>query len=252
MASTAGHNAVEDFTALDLGSVALLLDVDGTLIDIGPSPFEVDVPASLCQSLERLLELTGGALALVSGRPIRDIDKLFAPLKLPAIGGHGAELRARGLEITSRAKPLPDKFRKQLTQAAGAAAGVVVEDKGYSVALHYRKAPQQERRLRALAQAALADLPGEAIEVLPGKAMFEIKRTGLNKGEAVHALMSQAPFAGRTPVFVGDDVTDETVFAVLPALAGKGYSVSLPYPGLAGIFATPEAVRETLRRLASH
>ena len=251
MAAASSHNTIEDFAALDFGSTALLLDVDGTLIDIGPSPFEVDVPASLVGSLERLIERTGGALALVSGRPIRDIDTLFAPLKLPAIGGHGAELRPHGRDIIPRADPLPDKLRKQLVRAAESDARVVVEDKGYSVALHFRKAPEQEQRLRTLIEAARAEFPAEATEILPGKAMFEIKRTGLGKGEAVRALMARPPFAGRTPVFVGDDITDESVFAVLPGLHGRGYSVGLQYPGLAGIFATPGEVRAALRRLAA-
>jgi trehalose 6-phosphate phosphatase len=251
MAGVAKHAAIEDFAALELASVALLLDVDGTLIDIGPSPFEVHVPDALCRSLARLLELTGGALALVSGRPIRDLDKLFSPLKLPAIGGHGAEMRVRAGEIIPGATPLPEKLRRQLVQAATQNSGVVVEDKGYSVALHYRKAPQQEARLRELIATARAAFPGEAVEVLPGKAMVEVKRPGISKGEAVRALMRHAPFAGRMPVFIGDDVTDESVFALLPGLNGKGYSVGRHFDGLAGIFATPDEVREALHRLAS-
>jgi trehalose 6-phosphate phosphatase len=251
MAGTAGHAAIDDFAALALASIALLLDVDGTLIDIAPSPFEVHVPDELCRSLERLLERSGGALALVSGRPIRDLDKLFAPLTLPAVGGHGAEMRVRAGEVIPGATPLPEKLRRHLVQTAAPGSGIEVEDKGYSVALHYRKAPQQEAHLRALIAAARAAFPGEAVKVLPGKAMFEVKRPGINKGEAVRALMTHAPFAGRKPVFVGDDVTDESVFALLPGLNGKGYSVGRHFDGLAGIFATPEEVREALRRLAS-
>lgn len=251
MADTASHSAVDDFTALDLGLSALLLDIDGTLVDIGPSPFEVHVPEALCRSLARLLERMDGALALVSGRPIRDIDKLFSPLKLPAVGGHGAEMRLAGSEVITRAKALPGKLRKQLALASTPGSGVVLEDKGYSFALHYRQTPQQEPRLRALVDRARAEFPDEALEVLLGKAMFEVKRPGISKGEAVRSLMTQAPFAGRMPVFIGDDVTDESVFDLLPVLRGKGYSVGRHFAGLSGMFAAPDEVREALSRLAS-
>ncbi len=193
MADTASHSAVDDFAALDLASSALLLDVDGTLIDIGPSPFEVHVPEALCRSLARLLERMDGALALVSGRPIRDIDKLFSPLKLPAVGGHGAEMRLADGEVIAGVKALPDKLRKRLALAATPGSGVVLEDKGYSFALHYRQTPQQEPRLRALVDRVRAEFPDEALEVLLGKAMFEVKRPGISKGEAVRTLMTHAP-----------------------------------------------------------
>jgi trehalose 6-phosphate phosphatase len=146
---------------------------------------------------------------------------------------------------------LPDALRKRLAHAATPGSGVVPEDKGYSFALHFRQTPQQEPRLRALVERARAEFSDEALEVLPGKAMFEITRTGINKGEAVRALMTHAPFAGRTPTFIGDDVTDESVFDLLPGLRGKGYSVGRHFDGLAGMFATPDEVREALRQLAS-
>ena len=243
--------AIEDFAALDLATSALLLDIDGTLIDIGPSPFEVHVPKQLCRALERLHERSSGALALVSGRPIRDIDKLFSPLRLPVVGGHGAEMRLGDGRIISGVEALPEKLRKRLALAATPGSGIVLEDKGYSFALHFRQSPQQEPRLRALVDRVRAEFPGEPLEVLPGKAMFEIKRSGISKGEAVRKLMTQAPFAGRTPIFVGDDITDESVFALLPGLRGKGYSVGRHFAGLAGIFATPDEVRDALIRLAA-
>jgi trehalose 6-phosphate phosphatase len=244
------HAAIEDFAQLDPHAIALLLDVDGTIIDIGPSPFEVHVPDELCRSLERLRARGNGALALVSGRPIRDLDRLFSPLTLPAIGGHGAEMRVRASEIISVAAPLPEKLRAELARAATPGSGVLVEDKGYSLALHYRQAPQQEKRLRELIARARAAFPGEALEVLPGKAMFEVKRPGVSKGEAVRRLLTFAPFAGRMPVFIGDDVTDASVFAALPELSGKGYSVGRHFEAVAGIFDSPDDVRAALRRLA--
>ena len=107
--------------------------------------------------------------------------------------------------------------------AAKPGSGIIVEDKGYSLALHYRNVPQDEDRLRASIDAGRAAFPGEATEVQSGKFMFEVKRPGVSKGEAVRALMAQAPFAGRQPVFIGDDVTDESVFALLPDMKGLGF-----------------------------
>lgn len=252
IANDAANDAAADvFEKLDPTSIALLLDVDGTLIDIAPSPFEVDVPDALKASLIRLYQLTGGALALVSGRPIRDIDTLFAPFKLPAIGGHGAEIRISENAPVSRIADLPEEMRRHLTDAATPGSGVEVEDKGYSVALHYRKAPDHEDRLRAHVAASRAAFPAEDTEMLPGKAMFEVKRPGVNKGDGVRELMMHPPFAGRVPVFIGDDVTDEAVFAVLPGLGGKGFSVGRQFAGLSGIFETPAEVRCALQRLAA-
>jgi trehalose 6-phosphate phosphatase len=243
--------AADIFADLEAKSIALLLDVDGTMVDFGPSPLEVQVSDGLKDSLARLSRLTGGALALVSGRPINDLDLLFAPLKLPAIGGHGAEMRVRGDEVISAATPLPDGLRRNLADAAIPGSGIVVEDKGYSVALHYRQSPQHEDRLRAHVAAGRAAFPGEATEVLPGKSMFEVKRPNVSKGDGVRALMRHPPFAGRVPVFIGDDVTDESVFAVLPELGGKGFSVGRHFDGMAGIFDSPEDVRRALQRLAA-
>jgi trehalose 6-phosphate phosphatase len=242
--------AIDSFLRLDPAEAAFLLDVDGTLIDIGPSPFEVDVPETLLAALARLLDLSGGALALVSGRPIRDLDTLFEPLKLPAVGGHGAETRLHAGEAARRIADLPQSLRQFLVSAAEPDPRLEVEDKGYSVALHFRKAPEHERHLRAHVEKGLAIYPNEALEMLSGKAMIEVKRPGVSKGEAVRALMMQAPFAGRRPVFVGDDVTDETVFAVMPALGGESFSVSRAFDGVPYVFAAPADVRRALARLA--
>jgi trehalose 6-phosphate phosphatase len=116
--------------------------------------------------------------------------------------------------------------------------------------LHFRKAPEHERHLRAHVEKGLAIYPNEALEMLSGKAMIEVKRPGVSKGEAVRALMTKAPFAGRRPVFIGDDVTDETVFAVMPALGGESFSVSRAFDGVPYVFAAPADVRRALARLA--
>lgn len=244
------EGAIDAFSSLNPATIALLLDVDGTLIDIGPSPFEVHVPVTLVATLDRLSTLTGAALALVSGRPIRDLDTLFAPLRLPAIGGHGAETRLGHGPRVTRIGDLPDQLRRRLTAAATPGSGVDYEDKGYSVALHYRKAPKEAERVRKHIAAARAAFPDEATELLLGKAMFEVKRPGISKGAAVQTLMTRAPFVGRMPVFVGDDITDESVFEILPALGGKGFSVSRYFKNVAGVFASPEEMRRALARLA--
>jgi trehalose 6-phosphate phosphatase len=237
------------FPTLDPKTIALLLDVDGTLIDIKPSPGEVHVSSELRDLVAGLSRQTGGALALVSGRPIADLDRLFAPLEFPSIGGHGAEMRVRAGEVTLGVTPLPQDMRKHL--AGAAKPGMVVEDKGYSLALHYRNAPEDRDRLRASIDEGRAAFPGEATEVQSGKFMFEVKRPGVSKGDAVRALMAQPPFAGRQPVFIGDDVTDESVFAILPAMQGLGFSVGRQFAGLAGIFASPSEFRRALKQLAA-
>lgn len=247
-----GHDAaIAKFSQLDLTKVALLFDVDGTLLNIAPAPDAVHVPDDLILSLERLFDLTGGALALVSGRPIADLDRLFAPLILPTIGGHGAEMRLAAGARTTAAAPLSGALRERLGEARALDPGILVEDKGYSLALHYRKAPHAKDRLRRHIEAVRADFAGEALELLPGKALFEIKRPDVNKGESVRQLMTHPPFVGRQPVFVGDDVTDDSVFAALPALGGIGFSVRRRFGGLVGIFGSPAEFRRALQALAA-
>ena len=174
------------FSGLDLKKIALLLDVDGTIVDIGPSPGEVQVSDTLLRSLGRLHELWGGAVALVSGRRISDLDRLFSLSRFPSIGGHGAEMRVKDGEIFFWAKPLPPGLRRRLADAAGIGPGIVVEDKDYSLALHYRKAPEHAEQLRHYIAAARAAFSAEPTELLVGKAMFEVKRPGIGKGESIN------------------------------------------------------------------
>ena len=237
----------------DLRDLAVLLDVDGTILDIAPTPGEVTVPASLRRTLARLARATGGAVALVSGRPLDDLDALFAPLRLPAAGGHGAELRASvdgGAEV-KRARPLDDDIRDRLAGIAESAPGVLVEDKGYALAVHYRLAPEHEPAVKQAVAAIKADWPREPIEVLPGKAVLEVKPAGFDKGAAVRSLMRHKPFAGRRPIFIGDDTTDESAFAALSEFDGVGFSVGREIPGTAYCFARPSEVRRWLARLSA-
>jgi trehalose 6-phosphate phosphatase len=244
-------SAFSVLTGIDLKRAAMLFDVDGTLIDIGPSPFEVDVPPDLKDSLLRLLDKADGAVALVSGRPIRDLDALFTPLELPAIGGHGAETRLRPGQTLERTSDINPDLRKRLIEGTQGDPRLLYEDKGYSVALHFRKAPEREAALRTHVQATLAAFPNELVEVLPGKAMVEVKRPGISKGHAVRGLVQRPPFKGRMPIFIGDDVTDQSVFAIMPELGGVNFSVSREFPGVQHVFRSPADVRRALVVMAA-
>lgn len=238
--------------SLGLDEVAILLDVDGTIIDIASTPRQVWVPPVLGRTLSTLLKRTSGALALVSGRSLADLDLLFAPLALPIIGGHGAEIRRTpdGPVDRHRARPLDDDLKRRFAAIKSAGQGILVEDKGYGLALHYRLAPELEQTVCDRVSAICSELPAGTIEVLPGKAVIEIKPVGFNKGSAVRELMQQKPFVGRRPIFIGDDRTDEAVFAVLPQLDGIGFSVGRMVPGVRGHFDAPEDVRLWLQGLA--
>lgn len=242
-------NETKTFAALDPRAIALLLDVDGTLLDIASTPEAVQVPDDLRSSLQQLIKTTGGALALVSGRLIENLDDLFSPLRFSAIGAHGAQMRVGATAIDRGVQPLPQNLRKRLAEAV--AWGALVEDKTYSLALHYRLAPELKKRLEKFAEETIAQYPGEAIEIEPNKMVIEIKRRAVDKGGAVCALMTHSPFAGRVPVFIGDDLTDQSVFSVLPNMGGKGFSVGEKFAGLSGMFMSPAQVRDALHELAA-
>ena len=230
---------------------ALLLDIDGTLLDLAPTPREVWVPPDLAKTLPRLLARTSGALALVSGRSLNDIDLIFAPLQLPAVGGHGAEMRLspESEAVSSHAPPMDKELKRRLAAIAKLSPGILLEDKGYSLALHYRLAPHAEKAIYQAVSAIRADLPNAPIEVLPGKSVCEVKHSGFTKATGVLELMKHPPFKGRRPVFIGDDVTDETVFAIMPDLNGLAFSVGRRARGVAGHFDEPRDVRAWLAHL---
>jgi len=234
-----------------LSETAVLLDIDGTLLDLMPTPREVWVPPGLARTLNRLHRRTGGALALVSGRSLNDIDLIFAPDVFPAVGGHGAEMRIEGDNdaVASHAPPLDRELKRRLAAIAKLSPGILLEDKGYSLALHYRLAPHAEKAIYAAVSLIRADLPDAPIEVLPGKQVCEIKHSGFTKASGVRELMTHPPFKGRKPFFIGDDVTDESVFAIMPDLDGIAFSVGRRARGVAGHFDAPSDVREFLAHL---
>jgi trehalose 6-phosphate phosphatase len=236
----------------DVRQSAILLDIDGTILDFAPSPRQVWVPADLRRTLTRLVDLTGGAVALVSGRTINDIDLIFSPLQLAAIGVHGAEMRVSGdADVQVRITPLSRGLKRKLATVAELGPGILVEDKGYSLALHYRLAPEKGQAILDAITKICADVADETVEVLPGKLVVDIKPAVTNKGNAVSELMQHPPFAGRRPIFIGDDTTDIPVFGVVPRFGGQAYSVGRIAADVDGHFDTPELVRAWLARIAA-
>jgi len=236
----------------DLRQCAILLDIDGTILDIAPTPQEVWVPPKLRQTLARLQDLTGGALALVSGRLLDDIDLIFAPLKLAAVGGHGAELRPMPTaEPQRRGASLGPELKRTLAALTQLGPGILIEDKGYSLALHYRLAPDLGPALQAAVVAVCDQLPAGTVEILPGKAVVEVKPARVSKALAVAELMMHPPFHKRHPIFIGDDFTDEPVFPVISQFGGLGFSVGRVVAGVEGHFNGPEDVRAWLDQIAN-
>lgn len=235
---------------LDPKRDALLLDLDGTLVDIASTPDAVRTPPGLVDDLTRVRRRLGGALAVVSGRPISVIDDLLRPFRAVAAGIHGAEIRAAENGPVKRlhvARP-SDEVHRRLS-ALGRLPGVVVEDKGPAVAVHFRRNPAAGAEIVEAIRAILRDHPAEGLSALPGKAVIEVKPVSVNKGAAVTAIMENAPFAGRRPIYIGDDVTDEAAFAVVSRAAGRGYAVGEPRLGAARVFADPSQVRAWLHDL---
>ncbi|WGF89792.1 trehalose-phosphatase [Marinivivus vitaminiproducens] len=207
-------------------AIALFLDVDGTLIEIAERPGDVHVPLSLLRILERLQTELDGALALVSGRPISQLDDLFGHQAFSAAGLHGFEQRNLTTHDFRHAAP-PEgiaRARAVLERFVQDHPGMVLEDKGVTLALHYRQAPQLVEEARAFTAKVVDDSKGDLI-VLPGKMVFELKPPGVDKGKAVEAFMTEAPFAGRRAVFCGDDVTDEAGFRAVNQAGGLSVRV---------------------------
>jgi len=180
---------------------AYFLDIDGTLLELAETPEAVTVPAGLVQQLAHLRGLAGGALALVSGRPLRDIDRLFAPARFPAAGVHGAELR------------LSDGTLRRIAFDP--------------VTLHFRRRPDLAAEAHRLGT-ALSTRLGSGFHLLEGKMVLEIRASAASKGAAVDAFLQDSPFAGRVPVYIGDDLTDEDAFRAVNAQGGISVIVGAP------------------------
>lgn len=206
---------------------AWFLDVDGTLIDIAPTPSAIVMPEALPPLLQLLSDTHGGAVALVSGRALDNLRQLVMPFDPPAAGLHGLEWRdGAGMVGRMEAPPGLDDIRRRLGREAEQTTGLLLEDKGLAVALHYRQAPGLADHVRHAAETAIRDHPDYTL--VSGKMVVEIKPRGADKGGAVAAFMRDAPFAGRRPVFVGDDITDEDGFAAVNRLGGISVLVGPP------------------------
>lgn len=207
---------------LDLSATALFLDVDGTLLEIAARPQAVSVPDDLRERLRALHVAAGGAVALISGRAISDLDELFAPLALPSAGLHGFERRDAHGAYRRMAQPSPaalEASRAAMLQLTRSHSGLLMEDKKFALALHYRGAPWLEDTVIQSMEAVAASVAKD-LELQRGKMVVELRPTGATKAHAVAAFLEEAPFTGRTPVFIGDDLTDEPAFELVNRLAG--------------------------------
>jgi trehalose 6-phosphate phosphatase len=243
---------MENVAPLSDRPLALFLDVDGTLLDLAKRPGEVVTPAGLVATLCSAERKLAGALALISGRSIADLDQLFEPLRLRASGVHGAEIRYEPdgpVMLTAAATELPASLWAALTHEVAAFPGAFAENKRFSFVVHYRLAPEAERPLRQAVMRLVGGLP-IAVEVMDARCAIELKPPGHDKGRAIAAFLSLPGFRGRTPVFVGDDATDESGFALVAARGGQAYSVGRRRPGAIGLFAGPSAVRDWLAEFA--
>lgn len=204
---------------------ALFLDVDGTVLHLARRPDEVERSERVCRVLAAVAGALDGAVGLVSGRPIEQLDALFRPCRLPAAGQHGLERRdARGRRHSAPRPEGIDRLREGLDDGLAGRAGVIVERKSHALAVHYRQAPEERAALQALVGGMVARLaPG--MQVLRGNMVLEIKPADADKGSAIRDFMAEPPFRGRLPVFVGDDTTDEYGFAHVNAAGGHSIRV---------------------------
>jgi trehalose 6-phosphate phosphatase len=234
-----------------LREIALFLDFDGTLVELAPQPEAVIVPSDLPPLLEHLHQRMSGALAVISGRPIAEVDGFLQPVRLPASGAHGAELRETGdAAIKVVGAHLSDPLRAQIQAIVATLQarwpGLRTEDKGTSLAVHYRHALEAEADLRAALEALSF---GNGWQLLSGHRVFEIKARGWNKGTAVRRMMDGAAFAGHRPIYIGDDRTDLDGMTAARALGGDGVAVGGLDADVAWMLSDPAAVRDWLRRL---
>jgi trehalose 6-phosphate phosphatase len=225
---------------------ALFLDIDGTLAELAHSPDAVHINAELAAVLPRLRDDLDGALALVTGRAITDSDRLFPGLLLPIAGQHGCERRdaAGAIHLHAPVSRTQARLRRLLHGLAKRHPQLLLEDKGASLALHYRDSPELASHVHRTLRRSLA--PNEGYALQPGKMLIEVRPEGRDKGTAIYDFMAEEPFAGRVPVFVGDDQTDEHGFAVVERL--DGWTVKVGPGRTAARFRLPDplAVRQWL------
>jgi trehalose 6-phosphate phosphatase len=232
---------------------ALFLDLDGTVLDLASTPGGVSIPAETVAAIGVLAQRLGGALAIVTGRPLADVDSILAPLRLPCAALHGAELRRRGGgRVADSGYAPPSRLTAALGAFVDARPGLSLEDKGASVAVHYRATPERGEEVRRR-MAELVDQLAPTHELQPGKMVVEVRPRGCDKGAALSALMAEPPFAGRTPVMLGDDLTDEFGFKAAVAAGGGAILVGAVERPTAAAWSLPDpaAVRAWLLALSA-
>lgn len=249
MNAGAGMNDQAALALLAAPDCALFLDFDGTLVDLAPRPDQVVVTPALLAALDALFQRLDGRLAIVSGRPIAELDRMLAPLLLPAAGVHGMERRGSDGVLRQLAAPDFSAVRARADALAARHPGLWVEQKHGALALHYRQAPQlQALCVEAMAQAASAS-PG--LLLMEGKMIVEVKSAGTSKGTAIRDFLAEPPFLGHRPLFIGDDTTDEAGFEYVQRVGGIGLKVG-PGPSVAHCrIVSSQAVRDALARAAA-
>ena len=230
------------------GEWALFLDIDGTLLDLAPTPDSIVVPETLPADIDRLAKKLGGALALVTGRALLYADDLFKPFQFPIAGLHGAELRTDPRETAPQPERLLEGPAMRLAALLEDDPAAWLEDKGAAIAVHFRGAPHRGPQLEQLLREAVEGCP---VEIIAGKCVFEARPHGVDKGAAVRSLMLRPPFQGRRPVYVGDDVTDEDGIRAAQALGGLGIKVGAGDSVAQWRLENPAAVRQWLASIES-
>ena len=229
---------------LSAPGTAVFLDFDGTLVDLAPTPDGVRVAPGVIEALALLAERHGGALALISGRPVAQIDAMLAPLVLPVAGVHGVERRGADGQLHVAATPDVAPVLARARALAAMYPGLLVERKRGAVALHYRLAPELEPLCLQEMTVAVQACPG--VLLLHGKMVLEAKPAATDKGGAIAAFLQESPFAGRRPVFAGDDTTDEAGFAFVQQAGGQGVKVGSGLSAATLRLVSPGALRAAL------
>ncbi len=252
MAGTPAPLISFDLAELDPEGTALFLDFDGTLADFAERPDAVSVPLPTRKVLARLEESTSGALAIVTGRPINDIDRFLAPLRLPVAGVHGLERRTAEGKISTEAvdEHVISLIAGKLKEFTDRNPGTVFETKQGSIALHFRQRPELAEACSETVHEAVGDLKG--LHILPGKMVIEVKSGRATKADAVAAFMEESPFRGRLPLFAGDDVTDEDAFHEIARENGVSIKIGNGDTAAGYRSENTDAFRKWLGRLADN
>lgn len=241
---------------LEPSNLALFLDVDGTLLDIEDHPADVCADQTLVALLERLSKGLDGALSLISGRSVADIDRIFAPARFATAGGHGAELRVHPDDTVSSAKwSLPASILERMREFAADSPGLLLEEKRGGISLHYRRAPELEEQCTTFVQSLLPEI-NQDFRLIAGKMVFEFAPKEHHKGAAISEMMQRDPFTRRRAVFVGDDVTDEDGFRAVNGLGGitirvggsQGSEAEYSLPDVAAVHRWLESIEQRIHQ----